>query len=112
MQTTVVQPMQPMVAPGTTVVIQQGAQKPSNYMVLAVLTTFFCNPLFGIIAWILSCCSDSAYDDGNIEDARSKGKAAMWLSVVGIIVTVLVVIIIPIALFVGGAAAVAGAING
>ena len=59
---TMVQPM--AVAPTTTVVIQQGPQKPSNYMVLAVLTTFFCNPLFGCIAWILSCLSDSAYDEG------------------------------------------------
>merc|ERR1712131_223861 len=104
--TTMVQPM--AVAPATTVVIQQGPQKPSNYMVLAVLTTFFCNPLFGCIAWILSCLSDSAYDEGNVEDARSKGKAAMWLSIVGIIITVLVVIIIPVVLITGTAAAVAG----
>jgi len=107
MQQTVVQPVMPA---QTTVVIQQGPQKPNNYMVLAVLTTFFCNPIFGIIAWILSCVSDSAYDEGNIENARSKGKAAMWLSIVGIIITVLVVIIIPIALFVGGAAAVGAAV--
>ncbi len=58
---TVVQPVMPA---QTTVVIQQGPQKPNNYMVLAVLTTFFCNPIFGIIAWILSCVSDSAYDEG------------------------------------------------
>ena len=58
------------VAPATTVVIQQGPMKPNNYMVLAVLTTFFCNPLFGCIAWILSCVSDSAYDEGNKSDIR------------------------------------------
>jgi len=107
MQTTVVQPMQ--VAPATTVVIQQGPMKPNNYMVLAVLTTFFCNPLFGCIAWILSCVSDSAYDEGNIEDARSKGKASMWLSIVGIIITVLAAIIIPVIfIFVVGAAIAQG----
>lgn len=115
MQTTVVQPMvQPvgLVQPAaTTVIIQQGPQKPSNYMVLAVLTTFFCNPLFGCIAWILSCVSDSAYNDGDIEGARSKGKASMWLSIVGIIITVLLVIVIPVVIITTGAAAVASAIN-
>jgi len=80
-------------------------------MVLAVLTTFFCNPLFGCIAWILSCVSDSAYDEGNVEDARSKGKAAMWVSIAGIIITVLLIIIIPLVIIFGTAAAINNAIN-
>jgi len=108
MQTTVVQPM-PV---ATTVVIQQGPVKPNNYMTLAVLVTFFCNPLFGCIAWILSCTSDCAYDEGDIEGARTKGRAAMWVAIVGIIVDVLLVIIIPLVVIFGTAAAVSGAING
>ena len=47
-----------------TVVIQQQRRKPENYMVFAVLVTFFCNPVFGIIAWIFSCLSDNAFNEG------------------------------------------------
>ena len=47
------------------------------------------------------------YNVGRIEDARSKGRASMWLSIVGIISATLVFIIVPIVIFVGGAAAIA-----
>jgi len=90
---TTVQPI-----PTNTVIIQQQRRKPENYMVFAILVTIFCNCPLGTLAWIFSCLSDSSYDEGNEAEARKRGKAAMWLSIAGIIVTVALIIIIPAAL--------------
>lgn len=107
----VVQPMvttvQPMVTtvPTSTVIIQQGPRKPENYMVMAILVTFFCNCPLGTLAWVFSCLSDTSHSEGNEGEARSRGRVSMWLSIAGIIITVILIIAIPAALAGGTAAA-------
>lgn len=81
--------------PNVVVVQQQQNNKPNNYMTMAVLTLFLCGSPFAIVAWIFSCLSDSAYEEGDIHGARHKGKVSMWLSVTGIICNTLLIIIIP-----------------
>merc|ERR1712062_847017 len=100
-QTIIQQPVATVATVQPTVVIQQQRRKPENYMVFAVLVTFFCNPVFGIIAWIFACLSDNAFNEGNEVEARKHGRVAMWLSIVGIITAVIFIIAIPAAL-VGG----------
>ena len=61
--------------PQNTVIIQQGPRKPENYMVMAVLVTFFCNCPLGTLAWIFSCLSDSSYNEGSLLFQSAHGSA-------------------------------------
>ena len=46
--------------------------------------------------------SKSAADDNDLETARSRGRAAMWVSIVGIIISVLLIVVVLILYFVVG----------
>jgi hypothetical protein len=82
----------------TTVIVQQ-APRPNSYLALSCLVYWCCNPLFGGIAFAFSMASKSASDDGDVEGARSRGKTACWLSIIGIILTVLAIVIMVILYF-------------
>jgi uncharacterized membrane protein len=78
----------------TTIITQAPQPRPSSYLVLAIFVTICCNLLFGIIAIVFSVMSSSAADDGDMEKARSNGRISMWLSVAGIIISVILIIIV------------------
>jgi uncharacterized Tic20 family protein len=64
-----------------------------GYQVLACLVFWFCNVLFGLIAWILALVAESTkYSDR--EQARRLGKASLGMSISGIIVSVVIVAIV------------------
>lgn len=81
-------------APTSTVIIQQPPPRPSNYLVLAIFVTLCCNAVCGIIAIVFSVMSSSAADSEDLDEAKKYGKVSMWLSVAGIISTVLLVVFI------------------
>ena len=71
-----------------------GPPKPQNYMILSILVLLCCNPPCGLIALLYSHQSNIAYNAGDIEGARQKGKNAFLLNVVGIVICVLVSVIL------------------
>lgn len=85
--------------PAQTTVIIQNQVKPNSYLVLSCITYWCCNCIFGGIAFGLSMASKSAADENDLETARSRGRAAMWCSVAGIITTILIVVILVIVYF-------------
>ncbi len=48
----------------------------------------------GIIAIVMSLMSMWAADYGNTEEARSKGKASLAISLIGIIISIIIVILV------------------
>ena len=93
MQQQQMQPMQPA-GQHTTVVIQGQQPKPPNFLVLAIFVTLCCNLPLGIVAIVFAVLSDNAYGDGDLEGARSKGKIAMIISIVGVLLTIVIIIIV------------------
>lgn len=87
---------------GQTTVVIQNQIKPNSYLALSCCVYWCCNCLFGAIAFGLSMASKSAADDGDLDMARSRGKAAMWVSIAGIIFTVVVAVILVIIYFTVG----------
>ena len=71
--------VQPMMPTTNTVVIQQQQRKPENYMVMAVLVTFFCNCPLGTLAWIFSCLSDGSYNEGLGEASLTSSKIGLTI---------------------------------
>ncbi|XP_013380500.1 tumor suppressor candidate 5 homolog [Lingula anatina] len=67
--------------------------KPRNYMGMSISVLVMVNPLFGTIALIFSMLSDSDYDAGDVEGARSKGKIAFWLNIAGALTSIIVLIV-------------------
>ncbi|XP_013380499.1 extensin-2-like [Lingula anatina] len=92
-------------APKTQVVVNQPAPattntvfvrprvKPPNYMGLSISVLVMVNPLFGTIALIFSMLSDCDYGSGDVEGARSKGKIALWLNIIGMVTSIIVTVV-------------------
>ncbi|WP_416442772.1 CD225/dispanin family protein [Leeuwenhoekiella sp. A16] len=81
-------------------------EKPKNYLIEAILVTIFCCLPPGIAAIIYAAKVNSAYENGNIEEAREASQnAAKWVKyslIAGIIFIILYFMIFVIA-GVGGA---------
>jgi len=84
---------------GQTTVIVQNQAKPNSYLILSCFVYWCCNFPLGAVAFALSMASKSAADDNDFETARSRGIAAKWVSVAGIILTLLIIIILVILYF-------------
>ena len=70
--------------------------KPESYLVMSIVVLACCNLIFGLIALLVSLQSDKAYQEGDIEGAREKGKCAFRLNVAGILMTIVTVVIVVI----------------
>ena len=63
-------------------------------LILAILSIFpCCNIFFGIPALILAILAMNAKKAGNLEDARSKSKISIIISVVGWVLSIISIII-------------------
>lgn len=80
--------------------VVQAAPRPNNFLALSIMTCICCNPIFGLVAIIMSSQSSSHADAGNMDDARKKGKVALGLSIAGIVITIVSVAAIVLATFV------------
>ncbi|OAF66248.1 Tumor suppressor candidate 5, partial [Intoshia linei] len=78
----------------TTVVMPNVINRPTNYLVLAIIVTICCNLPFGIIAIIFSVLSSQEADKNNMDNARKNGKISLGMSVAGIVVSIIIIIII------------------
>ena len=74
------------------IVCMIGQPKPQNYVGMSFFVLCCCNFLFGLIALMYSHQSDTAYDAGDIEGARQKGKCAFRLNVAGILMTIIITV--------------------
>jgi len=63
-------------------------------MWLACTVFCCCNWLLGAIAFGLALASKSAADEQNIDQARSYGRASLWVSISGILLTLLLALIL------------------
>ncbi|XP_064627804.1 trafficking regulator of GLUT4 1-like [Lineus longissimus] len=81
------------------VIVQSGPLRPSSYLAFSIVMCLFCNWVFGIIAIILSALSEKDADEGNMDEARQKGQAALGLNIASLVIGVLIIIIVPIIFF-------------
>lgn len=80
-----------------------------TWLIISLVTWFLCgNGCFGIIGAILAYMAGQAVDQGNIADAESKLKWAKMLTIIGLVLTVLLIIAYVIFVFVLGAAGAMG----
>jgi hypothetical protein len=61
--------------------------KPPDYFILAVLVTVLCNLPLGGAGVLFAYLSKRDYHAGLVADARTKGRVAKWLSILGIAFT-------------------------
>lgn len=79
--------------------IRQSQLPPSNYLVFAILVTFFCCQVFGIVSLVFAAQVNSKWNAGDVEGAIKASKnAKLWALVgvisgmaIGLIVTILAV---------------------
>lgn len=68
--------------------------KPANNLAISLVACLCCNGCcLGLVALILALSSDSAYEKGNVDEARQKGENAKKCAIVAIIVTIVAVVI-------------------
>jgi FtsH-binding integral membrane protein len=79
--------------PAPTVIQQAPVESYCGYQAFGCIVFWFCNPLFGLIAWILALVADNTKLSDR-EQARHLGKASLGMSISGIIVTVIVVAVV------------------
>lgn len=60
---------------------------------LACVVTWTCNPLFGIVSFLLAILAQSYASSGNEAEARRLGQASLGISLAGILVLVILTII-------------------
>jgi len=78
--------------PATVIVQSPPLESYVGYIVFGCLVFWCCNPLFGLIAFILAIVADNTKHGDRI-GARRLGKASLWLSITGIIVTCIIIAI-------------------
>lgn len=77
---------------------QPGGTKPSNHLVLAILTTLFCCLPLGIVSIVKAAQVSGLWAQGNYAEAQASAdsakKWAIWSAVLGILVFVVYGILI------------------
>ena len=71
----------------------QGSNPGMPWLIVSIVAIFCCGGLFAIPGLVLSIMSTSSFNAGNLEDAKSKAKTAMWLTIGAIILGVIANII-------------------
>jgi len=100
-QVHVQQPGYPGAVPGannTTVVMMQSMPSErislTGHIIFSCFVFWCCGWMFGLIAFILAMVAQDRSNAGDVEGARSMGKASLIVSVVGVIVGVVALIVI------------------
>lgn len=76
--------------------------KPNSGMGLALFTTLFCSPIFGIYAMFLADKVDSLYYSGRYKEAEMKAADSKKWSIIGIVFGIIIDILLVITLIVIG----------
>lgn len=69
--------------------VAQTDERPSNYLVWAIISTLLCNLIFGVIAIIFASKVNSAYERGDIAGARRNSDRAQWCIILSIVLGVI-----------------------
>lgn len=67
----------------------QSEERPSNYLVWAIISTLLCNLIFGIIAIIFASKVNPAFDKGDYAAARRNSERAQWFIIISIVLGVI-----------------------
>lgn len=59
--------------------------KPSNYLILAIVTTFFCCQITGVVSIIYAARVNAKWDGGDYEGAEQDSKNAKLWGLIGLI---------------------------
>ncbi|KAK2143894.1 hypothetical protein LSH36_803g00014 [Paralvinella palmiformis] len=66
---------------------------PNSHLCLSIMTFLFLNPIFGLVALVFSVMSKVAAPV-DWESARIKGRIAMFISITGIVISVVAGVIV------------------
>lgn len=69
--------------------VAQSEERPSNYLVWAIISTLLCNLIFGVIAIIFASKVNSSFDKGDIAGARLNSERAQWFIILSIVLGVI-----------------------
>ena len=69
--------------------VVQSEERPSNYLVWAIISTLLCNLIFGIIAIIFASKVNPAFDKGDFVAARRNSERAQWFIIISIVLGVI-----------------------
>ncbi|MEQ3657225.1 MAG: CD225/dispanin family protein [Dokdonia sp.] len=61
------------------------AERPSNYLILAIVTTFLCCNVTGVVSIIYAAQVNAKWEGGNYEGAISDSKNAKLWGLIGLI---------------------------
>lgn len=67
----------------------QSEERPSNYLVWAIISTLLCNLIFGIIAIIFASKVNPAFEKGDLAAARRNSERAQWFIIISIVLGVI-----------------------
>lgn len=72
-------------------------EKPGNYLVLAIITTFFCCQITGVVSIIYAARVNAKWDGGDYAGAQEDSKNAKLWGLIGLIGGGILLLIIGIA---------------
>ncbi|MDE5844659.1 MAG: CD225/dispanin family protein [Muribaculaceae bacterium] len=64
-------------------------ERPSNYLVWAIIVTILCNIIMGVIAIIFASKVNTAFDRGDVVGARCNSDRAQWFIIFAIVLGVI-----------------------
>ncbi len=65
-------------------------EKPSNYLILAIVTTFFCCQITGVVSIIYAARVNAKWAGGNYEGALEDSKNAKLWGIIGLVLGVII----------------------
>ena len=65
--------------------MEQQPTRPPNYLVLAIITTFLCCNITGVVSIVYAARVDAKWEGGNYEGAISDSKNAKLWGLIGLI---------------------------
>ena len=72
-------------------------EKPSNYLILAIVTTFFCCQITGVVSIIYAARVNAKWNGGNYQGAIEDSKNAKLWGLIGLIGGGILIFIVMIA---------------
>lgn len=88
--------------PTKVVIQQQPSTRPNDFLILAIVTTVLFNPLIGGLAIWYSIKSRNASSTGDYLLAAKRGRDTLWISIGGILCSLVIVFSILILIFTDG----------
>ncbi|MDE5856856.1 MAG: CD225/dispanin family protein [Muribaculaceae bacterium] len=80
---------QPMQSPCNVSPMTTAEERPSNYLVWAIIVTILCNIIMGVIAIIFASKVNTAFDRRDVAAARRNSDRAQWFIIFAIVLGVI-----------------------